>query len=448
MVKHMAQRQLAIVSTYAPIVCGIGTYTDQIARHAPYGALKVASFDFIQSGLKHSPGMDQNTHATYNINRDKMDAIGVDRDIHHLFKGEFDGSVLIQHEPGIQDDPVKHVEMIKCLRARGYPTAVSHHRIHFQSDETDSGMESTELELLAMELPEVDAITVFSEGVHNAVTSAFPEYGSKVHIIRHGIPQYGTLGFNSGHLAYTADTTGESREKMKDYLTEQGLMTEKLRSVLNDPEAVIVGATGFICPDKREASIFKMADEANAILKGMGYEKNPIHVVYMGSMRTGEDNEQKTKQMFEEAVSNGHVFIEHFVPDGMYSHALNMNDVVVFWPESATQSGRLVHAIGMGSNILGKDVEGVGETLRDAGYLALRDPEELSRRLAAYVVSGKSPEVFEIDEAKRAAYISRNNWTRITDDHFDMAENLASRFSRRYDQKNLVLYPLAAGAAR
>lgn len=68
--------------------------------------------------------------------------------------------------------------------------AASFHTIHFQSEETPSGMDRKEEDLLRETLPLVDALTVFTDGAYRAVLEAFPEHEKKIVILRHGVHLY------------------------------------------------------------------------------------------------------------------------------------------------------------------------------------------------------------------------------------------------------------------
>lgn len=70
---------------------------------------------------------------------------------------------------------------------KGKKVVASFHTIHFQSPETDWGMQEKEMNLLEKALPLLDACTVFTRGVHQALTRAFPKYRKKVVVIRHGV---------------------------------------------------------------------------------------------------------------------------------------------------------------------------------------------------------------------------------------------------------------------
>jgi hypothetical protein len=98
-----------------------------------------------------------------------------------------DEVLWFQHEFGIWPDDVRFINMLRDL---GQTKVISPHSLHFQSSETIYGLRRREHSFLQILLPHIDTITVFSEGVYQAVTRAFPEYCEKVHILRHGTHLY------------------------------------------------------------------------------------------------------------------------------------------------------------------------------------------------------------------------------------------------------------------
>jgi len=61
-------------------------------------------------------------------------------------------------------------------------------------------------------------------------------------------------------------------------------------------------------------------------------------------------------------------------------------DFTVFWCKNATQSGRLAHAQGTGSFVVGRDWEGIGETLKLPGLPAAESLDELAEMIAQLVL--------------------------------------------------------------
>ncbi len=63
-------------------------------------------------------------------------------------------------------------------------------------------------------------------------------------------------------------------------------------------------------------------------------------------------------------------FFEVYIPEDIFPKAFRALDFTVFWCNNATQSGRLAHAQGAGSFVVGRDWEGIGETLKLSGLPA------------------------------------------------------------------------------
>jgi glycosyltransferase involved in cell wall biosynthesis len=114
--------QLAMVSTYLPQACGIGTYTSYLT-----GELVQAGCDVTvltewpgrpasQSGLEVRPCFDG--EADY-----------VDR-IVHAVEGAGADVVHIQHEYGIFGFDDRFPDLLDALRRRRYPTVVTLHTVH------------------------------------------------------------------------------------------------------------------------------------------------------------------------------------------------------------------------------------------------------------------------------------------------------------------------------
>ncbi len=168
------------------------------------------------------------------------------------------------------------------LKNLDMPKVVSFHSLHFQSDETSTGLRRNEYDLVRILLPHVDAITVFSHGVHLAVTLAFPEYREKVHELKHGIHSY---------PAVTRLKRKEAREKLIDFLLESDLekvIKEKLNRgrIFLDADAVIIGQTGFLSPGKYSELLYIIRDRLQKMIP-----QKKIIAVRIGGVR---ESTQKT----------------------------------------------------------------------------------------------------------------------------------------------------------
>ena len=177
------------VGTYKPIMCGIADYTDYITRESPPRKWGVISFDLESY---REPLIESNDipdgQVWYGIpSHYEFSASAILKGINQL--GGKDGNAVLwfQHDINIWRDSQKFVTMLADL---DMPKIVTFHTLHFQDPETPSGLRKYQYDLLRALLPQVEAITVFSRGVYWAVVSAFPEYCTKVHIIKHGINEY------------------------------------------------------------------------------------------------------------------------------------------------------------------------------------------------------------------------------------------------------------------
>jgi glycosyltransferase involved in cell wall biosynthesis len=114
--------QLAIVSTYPPQPCGIGTYTSYLAEELMHAGCDVTVLTewlgrpLSNSGLKVRPCFDG--EADY-----------VDRIVDAVAEAGAD-IVHIQHEFGIFGFDDRFPSLLGALRRRGYPTVVTLHTVH------------------------------------------------------------------------------------------------------------------------------------------------------------------------------------------------------------------------------------------------------------------------------------------------------------------------------
>jgi hypothetical protein len=83
----------------------------------------------------------------------------------------------------------------------------------------------------------------------------------------------------------------------------------------------------------------------------------------------------------------------------------------------------LTHALGAGATIAGRDLEGVGETLKDAGAMADSDPERLLLKIRDHLLNP----LLQHQVAQSAlAYAQRFSWENQTRLHFQLAEEVLS----------------------
>jgi len=269
----------------------------------------------------------------------------------------------------------------------------SFHTIHFQSFETDSGMEEKEANLLREVLPLLDALTVFTRGAYRAVVKAFPEYRDKVVIIRHGTQLYPIVSREKarkkiiGYLISEADIPSREKQKLK-----------KNYSHFFSPKAIILGNLGFIISDKDFSSLYRLSQLVR--------EKLPqyrIITLVAGKIQLRKDRKvEKSLPILRElkSIHNGenNLFFEDYIPEKLLPLVFRALDFVVFWPYNATQSGRMAYAQGASTCIVGRKIEGIGETLKLSGLPAVETLEELAKMIERFTLH---PELKE--KAKRAS---------------------------------------------
>ena len=401
---------VCFVGNYPPIRCGIADFTSYITRTGLAEDWRTLSFTLDREAVPGDAVTGEDVSGVwYGI----PDAAGmtvpvVKRGLETL--GCNGDSVLwVQHEFNIWTDSRALVE---TLRGLDIPKVVTLHTLHFQSGETPSGLCRREHDFLRALLPHVDAITVFSRGVRHAVNDAFPEHSHKVHVIRHGTHLYPEVS----RLSRT-----EAKRRLGDYLIQESDLDEATKSALgsrtvfSDPDTVVVGQTGFLHPIKGSEFLFAARDrlqqllpERRVVALRIGKARQAEHRGHLAPLRRVENKHDK-------------FLLELLLPQEMLPLAQRAFDVNYYWPTDCTQSGILSHALGTGALIAGRDLEGVGETLRAAGALCDTDQEGLLRMVA---------EVLRDDELRRKieqagiASAVRYGWTSQARRHRELARGL------------------------
>jgi hypothetical protein len=322
---------------------------------------------------------------------------------------EEDSVLWFQHEFGIWPGNSRFADMLKNLPI---PKIVSLHTLHFQSNETPVGLRSEQQEFLAMILPHVDAITVFSYGVHRAVTLAFPEYKEKVHVIKHGIHSYPDI---------VRLSRKEAREQLNDYLLYESNLDSVTKDLLHkqqvllDPRVVLLGQTGFLCPQKGSELLYKVRNNLQIAI--------PSRRII--SLRIGESRDEIQRKYAEQLRNNNmsNILIEMWLPQNILPIAQRAFDINFYWPYDCTQSGVLAHALGAGAVIAGRDLEGVGETLKEAGQLAETDLSILEVRLKELILNPDLPDRLETNALNYARMFS---WENQIDRHYGLARKVLS----------------------
>ena len=402
------------VGPYKPIMCGIADYTSFITRKSPVGRWGVLSFNLEKYGVPLTADRELTTDRVwYGIpDRRSFSAPMIQDGVNALVAKKEDSVLWFQHEFGIWPDNAKFIDM---LRELDQIKVVSLHTLHFQSSETTCGLRRNEYSFLRLLLPHTDAITVFSDGVYQAVTRAFPEYRDKVHVLRHGI-----------HLnpIIARMSRAEAKMRIHEYLVyESGLdqaCKDSLRQqrVFLDSDTFVMGITGFITASKGIELLYRAQDLLQQMLP-----QRKIVAVYAGALREADSNVD-SKYAAELRTSHncpGQFFLETYLPEDVLPILLRALDIYFYWPSDCTQSGILAHALGAGATIACRDMEGVGETVKMAGGLACVEFEQAITGLKNLVLN---PELRNEISERAVMYAEEFSWRNQALEHFKLAERL------------------------
>ena len=424
------------VGTYPPIRCGIADYTSFLTRKSPAARWAVLSFRLDNGEL---PVVIDDYAATENVwygipGPRRFSAAVIEDGLRELGSRSDDVVLWFQHEFGIWSNDRA---FIKMLRGLDLPKVVTFHTLRFQSRETPTGLVKYEYDLLQALLPHVDAITVFSRGVHGAVTSAFPMYRHKVHIIRHGVHSYPTISDLSRQEAKNALNAFLLYESELDRETKEVLQR---RRVFLDPETIVIGQTGFLHPVKGSEHLYPARDELQKLVPD-----RRIVAVRIGVPRRKEDVGHAGEMRL---IHNGRdmFLLETWLPEHLLPLAQRAFDINYYWPYECTQSGVLSHALGAGATIAGRDLEGVGETLKDAGAMTDSDPGRLLLKIRDYVLNPWLQ--FQVEQ-KALAYARKYSWENQTRLHYQLAQEVlspvpVSRVSNALVETGAIGAPLTA----
>jgi glycosyltransferase involved in cell wall biosynthesis len=396
---------------YRPIMCGIGDYTEFLTRKSPSGGWGVLSFNLSRyGGPLISNCAPQTGPIWYGIpDRQSYSSAAIQQGLDILGADRRDSVVWFQHEFGIWPNQERFIAMLKSL---DIPSVVTFHTIHFQSTETKYGLRTEQYEFLSALLPYVNAITVFSRGVYGALGAAFPEYIDKIHVIKHGIHHYPEV---------SSLTRREAKEKLNDYLLYDSDLDSKSKKrlhkqhILLDPDTIIIGQTGFLSPAKGSELLYTVRDSLERIVLN-----KRIVALRIGTPRD-KSQEEYTAYLQKAQDSKPNFLLKVWLPQGMLPVAQRAFDINFYWPVECTQSGVLAHALGAGAVIASRDIEGVGETLKDAGAAVDSNMETLISKMKTLITN---PELAE-DVAEKALYYAEDySWENQVRRHYELAGRL------------------------
>jgi len=394
------------ISTFPPIVCGVADYTRYLVSRMPLETWKVTSFDTGISSASHDiPSWRSQVSYQLSLTAPRLP---------FPLRGEV---AWFQHTFGIWGkDPVHFVRLLEHARKKGKKVVATFHTVHFQSGETGSGLCQTEEDLLAEALSSLDALTVCTVGAHRAVTTRFPQYQHRVVVLRHGVHTYSSLGQKTARerlLRHLIDAPDIPSRKRKDL--------ERVYSHFFSPQTIVLGNFGFLAAGKSLSDLYR--------LRRLVQERLPSHPVLcltVGSVRPGNDRKAQKYLLFLQELESQHdgkenFFFEHYLPEELLSSAFKALDFSVFWCGNATQSGRVSHAQGVGSCIVGRRVEGIGETLELSGLPVGETLEELAETIQRIVLH---PELREGVLRSSRRYARRYSYEVQAEKHLLLAESL------------------------
>ena len=401
------------IGTYKPIMCGIADYTAFITSCSPVGRWGVLSFNLEKYGvpLTGDDGVGREP-VCYGIpSRQEYSAGVIQKGLNEIGMGN-EGAVLwFQHEYGIWPGDHKFVAM---LRELAIPKVVTFHTIHFQSLETPTGLRKIEYDLLQDLLPHVEAITVFSRGVYYAIIEAFPEYRDKVYVLKHGIHSYPEIRRLSRK---------EAKEKLNDYLLYESNLDRETKEALHkqriflDPDTVVVGQTGFLAPSKNSELLYPIRHSLQELIPN-----KRIVVVRIGNARD-ESQTIYAQQLRGMCNDKDKFLLEVWPQPEILPLTQRAFDVNFYWPTDCTQSGILAHALGAGAVVVGRDLEGVGETLEEAGEPVDTDLGNLLLKIRDLILY---PELGEKLDMTALEYATEYSWEKQTGRHYEIAEKIVT----------------------
>ncbi len=363
---------ISFVSTYPPAMCGIGTYTYYLTRVMPKDSWNVITFKPDEFSICDiEPRLKEDNRVNHWISLDNPS----------LPKDLTSEVVWFQHSFGMWGRVNTHfLKLINEAKRRGKKVGASFHTIHFQSEETPWGMQEKEYELLKETLPLLDFITVFTSGAKKAVINAFPEFREKVVVLRHGVHNYPKV------------SKEYARERLFNYLSQLPSIpvSEKIRlkgieKSCIEGSTLLLGNYGFITQDKDPILLYEIGRKVQEMMPN-----RIVITLFIGKIQERKDKKRELYIPILEKLKSIHdgkqnLFYEEYLPEGIFPYAFRALDVALFWCTNATQSGRMAHAQGTGVPIAGRDLEGIGETLKLSGLPVSETMDELAFKIVEII---------------------------------------------------------------
>ena len=322
----------------------------------------------------------------------------------------------IQHGDSLWRNRLKFVKMLKFLKKKKVKNIiVTHHTLNFQSPETKFGFTKWQYKLLKNELPYIDVNTVFTKGVYMAFTQAFPKYKERTVLIRHGVPIYPRINQENAKKEILSWLESEN-ELNQDWQKS----VENLNSKIFEKNNITIGDIGFIDDRKLSNTIYL----TKKLLQKRFPDKNIIGL-YIGTLSFQSLKKISCLQRLRNLhkPKNNFYFFETYTPEHLFAKSLKALDIIHMWQENCRQSGKLAHAIGIGAITIGRNIEGVGETLKKSGYPALNTYEDFLDEIERVIAN---PESKDLMKKNASEYARTYNWENQVSKHIKLVESLIS----------------------
>ena len=413
--------KIIFMSAFPPMIHGIGSYTKYLmdALYEKGCDCGIISFDpyACEFPIVKEEKVECEYPVLYTIpscNDNKFNLIF--DSLTNLHKNGDNYVFWIQQGDSVWRNRPKFVKMLKFFKKKKVKNIiVTHHTLNFQSPETRYGLKKWQYELLKNELPYIDVNTVFTKGVYMAITKAFPEYRDKIVLIRHGVPSYPRISQKKAKKEILSWL--ESKNELKKDWQKS---IEDLNSKIFERIDLTFGDVGFIDKRKLSTNIYSTIK-----LFQKKFPKKNFIGLYIGTLSFLSKQKisylQRLKKLHN--PKNNFYFFETYVPERIFAKSLRILDMVYMWQEDCRQSGKLAHAIGIGATVIGRKLEGVGETLKMCGYPALNTYKDFLNEIERVIANSESKDLMK----KRASKYARTyNWENQALKHIELAESLIS----------------------
>ena len=413
--------KIIFMSAFPPMIHGIGSYTKYLVDAMCEKDCDCAIISFDPYTCKFPIMKEKKVECEYPVLYTIPSCYDYDFNLiidslTNLSRYEDNYVFWIQQGDSIWRNRPKFVKILKFLKKKKVENIiVTHHTLNFQSPETKYGFKKWQYELLKNELPYIDVNTVFTNGVYKAFTKAFPEYKEKTVLIRHGVPSYPRISQQNAKKEIISWLESEN-ELNQDWQKS----VEDLNSKIFEKITITFGDIGFIDERKLSNTIYPIIK----LLQKRFPEKNIIGL-YIGTLSFASLKKisylQRLKNLHN--PKNNFYFFETYVPEHLFAKSLRALDIIHMWQKDCRQSGKLAHALGIGATVVGRNIEGVGETLKMCGYPPLNAYEDFLNEIERIIANSESKDLMEKSASE---YAKTYNWENQALKHIELAESLIS----------------------